>query len=181
MTIRSLILTLLAVLATGCVAPAPDGQLPFSVVTGGQSPFYANHLVVSAARNGLGVVVLNSPFGQGSESDVVAALEAPTWTQAMQFVPARPDSATGLRMILAFSLPAADTKPSRICQETSGRAADRIGISVIGVFCNGREMLSFARASAPRAPSPDHPGFRRAMASLSANLFPFVDPAVQGR
>ena len=82
----SLALAAFGVLLVACAVPTGGPFLPFATVTSSQSPFYANHLVIGAARNGLmPVVIINNPFGASNVDAVSAVMQGPDWAGTFKF------------------------------------------------------------------------------------------------
>ena len=177
-----LALTAIAALLVACTVPTGGPLLPFATVTSNQSPFYANHLVIGAARNGLmPVVIINNPFSDSNADAVSAAMRGPDWAGSFEFQTADAGRAPALHAVVAFDASTDASRRSNICRVPSAAPRGSGALRVIAAFCNGGEPLSIASATAPRPRSVSDSSFRRLMVSLSNAVFPIVEYGTQGR
>ena len=124
-------------------------------MTSQQSPFYANHLVVSAARGGvMPVVIHNNPFGVTSSEAISVAMQGPSWAGGFRFQPARSGQVPSLHTVVAFDSSAGAAQRSDVCRNPSATTGTR-----------GASQGSF----------------QRLMVSLSNAIFPIVEYGAQGR
>ena len=178
----SLALAAFGVLLVACAVPTGGPFLPFATVTSSQSPFYANHLVIGAARNGLmPVVIINNPFGASNVDAVSAVMKGPDWAGTFKFQSAGAGRTPALHVVVAFDAATDATQRSNICRVPAASALGSGALRVIAAFCNGSEPLSIASATAPRPRSISDGSFRRLMVSVSNSVFPIVEYGTQGR
>lgn len=178
----SLALAAITVLLVACTVPTGGPLFPFATVTSNQSPFYANHLVIGAARNGLmPVVIINNPFSGSNADAVSAAMLGPDWAGNFKFQTADAERAPTLHAVVAFDASTDASRRSNICRIPAAAPRRSGAIRVIAAFCNGSEPLSIASATAPRPRNVSDGSFRRMMVSISNAVFPIVEYGTQGR
>ena len=172
----------MAVLLVACAVPTGKPFLPFATVTANQSPFYANHLVIGAARNGLmPVVIINAPFSDTNADAISGAMQGPAWAGSFRFQTANVERAPTLHTVVAFDASTDASRRSNICRNPAAASSRGGALRVVAAFCNGGEPLSIAAATAPRPRSASDGSFRRMMVSVSSAVFPLVEYGTQGR
>ena len=178
----SLALAAAAALLVACTVPTGGPLLPFATITSNQSPFYANHLVIGAARNGLmPIVIINNPFSDSNADAVSATMRGPYWAGSFKFQAADAARAPTLHAVVAFDASTNASRRSNICRVPAAAPRSSGTLRVIAAFCNGGEPLSIASATAPRPRSVSDGSFRRMMVGISNAVFPIVEYGTHGR